>query len=88
MHALQTFSQLVVAGSASGSGLMVPNTPWAIKDKPHWQHRGLLVDSSRHFLPLQSLYDTIDALAYSRMNVLHWYVAAIALICMNDRTAC
>ncbi len=69
MRGLETFSQLTTAGA---SGVVVNNAPWSITDAPRWPHRGLLVDSSRHFLTMASLEATIDAIAYSKLNVLHW----------------
>ncbi|KAL7287361.1 hypothetical protein TKK_0018478 [Trichogramma kaykai] len=44
-----------------------------VKDKPVFAHRGLLVDTGRNFLPLESLLRTVDALAANKMNVLHWH---------------
>jgi hypothetical protein len=39
----------------------------------YFRYRGLLVDTARHYLPLSVLRQQIDALAWSKMNVLHWY---------------
>lgn len=81
LRGMQTFSQLITKQTpasrwrqgSTAPGLILANTPWVIKDAPRWNHRGLLVDTSRHFLPLSKLQATVDALAYSKMNVLHWY---------------
>ena len=35
---------------------------------------GLLIDSANHFLPLENLLTTIDAMAYNKMNVFHWHL--------------
>jgi len=32
------------------------------------------LDTSRHFLPLPTLYNMIDSLPYSKINVVHWHV--------------
>lgn len=44
-----------------------------IVDKPVFKHRGLLLDSARNYLPIHSIKKQIDAMAASKMNVLHWH---------------
>ena len=73
LHGLQTFLQLV-ACSAEPSGLAVAGAPWAIADAPRFPHRGLLLDTSRHFLPVPALLRSLDAMAASKLNVLHWHI--------------
>ena len=34
----------------------------------------MLVDSARHFLPVSTLMTVLDAMAYSKLNVLHWHL--------------
>jgi len=48
--------------------------PIKIKDEPAFPYRGLMVDTSRHFLPPHLLYETIDALMYNKMSVFHWHI--------------
>ena len=45
-----------------------------IRDTPRFPWRGLLVDVSRHFLPLEKLKQNIDGLAAVKMNVLHLHL--------------
>ena len=45
-----------------------------IADAPRFGYRGLMVDSSRHFLPMASLERIIDAMVALKFNVLHWCV--------------
>lgn len=33
-----------------------------------------MVDSARHYLPIQLIYETIDALMYNKMNIMHWHI--------------
>jgi len=69
LHGLETFSQLVRYSFDRGT-YEIPNAPWHIKDWPRFPHRGLLVDTSRHFEPIKTLYAVIDSLTYAKMNVL------------------
>jgi N-acetyl-beta-hexosaminidase len=34
--------------------------------------RGLLIDSARHFLPMATIKNTLDAMSLTKLNVLHW----------------
>ncbi|SAM02102.1 hypothetical protein [Absidia glauca] len=64
IRGLETFSQLV-------TGSVVHTA--TIKDSPSYGHRGISLDTSRNFYPVSDLLRTIDALAYNKMNVLHWH---------------
>ena len=52
-----------------------------IEDSPRFHFRGLLIDSSRHYLPLPVLKATVDALSYNKMNVLHCALARLPWPC-------
>ena len=70
MHGLQTFLQLV---RVNADGFAVPAL--TIKDQPRFPWRGLLIDVSRHFIPLDTLKRNLDAMAAVKMNVLHWHLS-------------
>jgi hypothetical protein len=66
LHGLQTFLQLV---EITPNGFAVSAV--VIKDQPRFPWRGLLIDVSRHFIPLEVLKRNIDGMAAVKMNVLH-----------------
>ena len=70
LHGLQTFLQLV---EVSPDGFAAPSV--TINDKPRFPWRGLMIDSARHFVPLDVLRRNIDGLEAVKMNVLHWHLS-------------
>jgi len=74
LRGLETFAQLLVP-TYSGNGVTVYyiNETY-IFDFPRFSHRGYLLDTSRHYLPLSILYQQIDALSYNKFSVLHWHI--------------
>ena len=71
LRGLETFSQLVTYEFDTATYEVVPCT---IQDAPRYAHRGLMVDSGRHFLPVATLLHVVDALPYAKLNVLHWHL--------------
>ncbi|XP_060661737.1 chitooligosaccharidolytic beta-N-acetylglucosaminidase [Drosophila nasuta] len=70
-HAFETLSNLVTG--SLGNGLLLVSGA-RITDAPAYPHRGLLLDSARNFVPLRYIRSTLDAMAASKLNVLHWHV--------------
>ena len=71
LRGLETFSQLVTYNFDAATYEVLPCT---IQDAPKYPHRGLMVDSGRHFLPVATLVHIVDALPYAKLNVLHWHL--------------
>lgn len=73
MHGLETFSQLVHFNFDTQS-YEIRNAPWAVQDAPRFPHRGLLIDSSRHYEPVNTIKQVIDSITYAKLNTLHWHI--------------
>lgn len=70
MRGLQTFRQLV---ETTGAGFAVPAL--TIQDRPRFPWRGLMIDVSRHFIPLDVLKRNLDGMAAVKLNVFHWHLS-------------
>jgi len=45
-----------------------------VRDAPRFHHRGLLIDTARHFLPVSVIMGQLDAMEQAKLNVLHWHL--------------
>lgn len=69
MRGLETLLQLVQVQKGS---FVIPAVE--IKDAPRFRWRGLMIDCSRHFEPIDVLKRNIDAMAAVKLNVFHWHL--------------
>ncbi len=79
LRGIETFLQLVRQNTNPGmgapalAGFSVPAV--SIQDEPRFPWRGLSLDVSRHFIPVEDVKRTIDGLSAVKMNVLHWHLS-------------
>ncbi|KAI4469166.1 beta-hexosaminidase [Holotrichia oblita] len=71
LRGLETFSQLLYNNN-DDPNLYINATK--IEDFPRFTHRGLLLDTSRHYLEIDTIYQHLDAMSYNKMNVFHWHI--------------
>ncbi|KAL3860369.1 hypothetical protein ACJMK2_010505 [Sinanodonta woodiana] len=70
LRGLETFSQLVFRGT--DGELYIKDV--VINDYPRFPHRGVHIDSARHFIFKEVIFDVLEGMAQNKMNVLHWHI--------------
>ncbi|MEX6157150.1 beta-N-acetylhexosaminidase [Providencia manganoxydans] len=69
MRGMETLLQLI---QTDGENTFVPLV--TINDKPRFAWRGVMLDSARHFLPINDILRQIDGMAAAKLNVFHWHL--------------
>jgi hexosaminidase len=69
LRGMETFLQLV---DADRNGYFVPAV--SIQDKPRFRWRGLMIDVSRHWEPVEVIKRNLDGIAAVKLNVFHWHL--------------
>ena len=70
LRGLETFLQLLQTTSDGFTLAAI-----TIEDTPRFPWRGLMIDVSRHFIPLAVLKRNLDGMAAVKMNVFHWHLS-------------
>lgn len=70
LHAFTTLQQIVIANH----GQLMVEQPVSIRDSPLYPVRGVMVDTARNFISLNKIFEQIDGMALSKLNVLHWHI--------------
>ena len=70
LRGMETFAQLVAADADGFSAASA-----TIDDQPRFPWRGLMLDVSRHWMPLPVVERTLDGMAAVKLNVFHWHLS-------------
>ena len=70
LRGMATLRQLV---RREGERVFLPAV--TIQDTPRYQWRGLMIDTARHFMPVEVLERNIDAMELVKLNVLHLHLS-------------
>uniref|UniRef100_H3D7E1 Beta-hexosaminidase n=1 Tax=Tetraodon nigroviridis TaxID=99883 RepID=H3D7E1_TETNG len=70
LHGLETFSQLIFEDDYGAKSINATS----ISDFPRFPHRGILLDTSRHFLPVKVILANLETMAMNKINVFHWHI--------------
>lgn len=70
LRGIETFLQLV---DLDEKGFGAPEV--TIHDRPRFAWRGLMLDVSRHFMPVGVVERNLDAMAALKLNVFHWHLS-------------
>ncbi len=70
LRGFETFAQLIAPGS---DGFEVPAVH--IEDRPRFPWRGMMMDVSRHWMPVEVVERNLDAMAAVKLNVFHWHLS-------------
>ena len=69
LRGMETFLQLV---DLDATGFGVPAVE--IHDQPRFPWRGLMMDVSRHWMPIEVVERNLDGMAAVKLNVFHWHL--------------
>jgi N-acetyl-beta-hexosaminidase len=72
-HGLESIAQLIEFDFDSVS-YKIRGVPLVIEDRPRFAWRELMVDTSRHFLPVSVLKTVVDSMLTTKLNVLHLHL--------------
>lgn len=71
-YGMQSLMQLLSTTSLGNDEIKLPTLE--ISDSPRFDWRGMHLDVSRHFFPVEFIKKCINLLAFHKMNIFHWHL--------------
>lgn len=73
-HGLETLSQLIWWDDYTKGGMLKVLKGATVQDNPVFPYRGLMVDTSRNFMSVESLKRVLVGMSATKLNVFHWHI--------------
>ncbi|KAJ8916342.1 hypothetical protein NQ315_005037 [Exocentrus adspersus] len=73
-HGLETLSQLIWWDDYANGGMLKVLKGATVQDSPVFSYRGLMIDTSRNFMSIESLKKVMVGMSANKLNVFHWHV--------------
>lgn len=76
-YAIQTLKQLLPVDIYSKTQIRKDHVNLKlleIRDKPRFKYRGLMLDVSRHYMPVSFIKELIDVMSLLKLNRFHWHL--------------
>jgi len=74
LRGMESFSQLVYSTMEFGNAVQTIINGTQIMDAPRFTHRGILLDTSRHYIAKSVIRDNLDLMEMNKYNVFHWHM--------------
>ncbi|KAA8642297.1 hypothetical protein EYZ11_010374 [Aspergillus tanneri] len=71
LHAFTTLQQLIITDGDDG---LLIEQPVVIHDAPLYPYRGIMLDTARNFISVGKIFEQLDGMSLSKLNVLHWHL--------------
>ncbi|KAK4776555.1 hypothetical protein SAY86_005243 [Trapa natans] len=79
LRGLETFSQLCTFDYGSKT-VLIHNTPWIIHDRPRFKYRGLLLDTSRHYFPVDVIKHILESMSFAKLTNKHFLLRCLHIL--------
>lgn len=73
-HALETLSQLIWWDEYEKNGVLKILKGASIQDRPIFAYRGIMVDTARNYMSVNSLKKVLVGMGANKLNVFHWHI--------------